>query len=279
MARKRGIVWLASYPKSGNTWARMFLANYLVNGDKPFPINQAHRFAMTDSGRETYEMVAKRPVNGSNFDEILRLRNRVLNGIVANGADVNFVKTHNTAGLVQGQDMVPKEITRAAIYIVRNPLDVALSYARHFNRSHEHAAMALARADNWLPGENRLVAQVLGRWDQHVMSWARPSGYPTLVIRYEDVLADPEAEFTKVLNHIGIPIEPERLKKAVNFSSFKALADQEKGSGFVEKPDHAQAFFSKGQSGQWKTELAPTLKKKIRSDHRKVMKKFGYLDE
>ena len=95
MSAPKSIIWLASYPKSGNTWTRIFLANYLMNSDKPVPINQVHRFGMGDSIPRMYQMVAGRQIDVRDYQETLKLRDKVLAGIVANKADVNFVKTHN----------------------------------------------------------------------------------------------------------------------------------------------------------------------------------------
>ena len=87
---------------------------------------------------------------------------------------------------------------------------------------------------------------------------------------------DPEPEFTKVLNHIGIPVEAERLARAIKFASFKELAKQEETGGFVEKPAHAEKFFARGEKGQWQSELAPELVTKMRRAHKKTMKQYGY---
>ena len=279
MADRRGIVWLASYPKSGNTWTRIFLANYLVNGDKPVPINQAHRFAMGDSVTKTYAMVARGPVDARDVDQALGLRPHVLRGIVANGADVNFVKTHNYQGAVKGSSLIPQELTRSSVYIVRNPLDVVVSYARHFGRTHEQAATELSNANNWIAPTEHTVGQFLGRWDDHVKSWTAPADYPQIVLRYEDLLTDPETHFGNLLTHIGIPIDPARLKKAIEFSSFKELSEQEEQGGFEEKSQFTNAFFGKGQSAQWKSALSPELVMQIREEHGTTMEKFGYLDE
>lgn len=279
MDDKRGIVWLASYPKSGNTWTRIFLANYLVNGDQPVPINQAHRFAMGDSIAKTYSMVARRPVDARKVDEMLDLRMPVLRGIVANGADVNFVKTHNFMGAMKGKPLIPNKLTRSSVYIVRNPLDVVLSYARHFGLSHVKAVAAFSDAKNWIAPTEDTVSQFLGRWDDHVKSWTASAEYPQLVLRYEDLLTDPKTHFGHLLTHIGIPIDQARLKKAIEFSSFKELSQQEKRGGFEERSHHTNAFFGKGQAAQWKNDLAPELVMQIRAEHGKTMKKFGYLDE
>ncbi len=279
MTDLRRIVWLASYPKSGNTWTRIFLANYLVNGDAPVPINQAHKFAMGDAILKTYDMVAGRRVDARNEDLVLSLRDKVLRGIVANGAQVNFVKTHNARTKIKGKVLIPKDFTRSSVYIVRNPLDVVLSYSRHFGHPLDQASGMLAQTGNWIAPTEHTVAQYLGRWDAHVTSWTEHSEFPQLVLRYEDLLADAEAQFARLLEHIGIPVDDARLKKAVKFSSFKELSGQESRGGFEEKSHHTDAFFNKGQAGQWKDDLAPELVEKIRTDHAKVLKKFGYLDE
>jgi len=92
---KKSIIWLASYPKSGNTWLRVFIANYLANAGRPIPINQVHKFMMGDAIGATYRKVAGGPVDFGNYPLTLALREKVFQGIVANNADVNFVKTHS----------------------------------------------------------------------------------------------------------------------------------------------------------------------------------------
>ena len=82
MSAPKSIIWLASYPKSGNTWTRIFLANYLMNSDKPVPINQVHRFGMGDSIPRMYQMVAGRQIDVRDYQETLKLRDKVLAGIV-----------------------------------------------------------------------------------------------------------------------------------------------------------------------------------------------------
>ncbi|MFU1478869.1 sulfotransferase domain-containing protein [Roseovarius sp. C7] len=275
---KKSIVWLASYPKSGNTWTRIFLANYLANRDTPLSINQAHRFCMGDTIAKTYAMVAGGPVETTNLDQMLGLRPRVLQSIVANNADVNFVKTHNINGTADARfgPLIPDQLTRSAIYIMRNPLDMVLSYARHYGMTHTDAVEHVCHKDNANQPDAQTVAQYLGSWSDHVQSWADKPKFPTLVLRYEDMLDDPTAEFTKVLNHIGIPVDADRLARAIKFASFKELAKQEETGGFVEKPAQAEKFFARGEKGQWQSELAPELVTKMRRAHKKTMKQYGY---
>ena len=275
---KKSIVWMASYPKSGNTWARIFLANYLANAREPVPINKAHGIAMGDSITKTYRMVAGGPIDVTDIDRTLQLRPAVLRGIVANNADVNLVKTHNARVVARGVPLIPEEVTRSALYILRNPLDMVLSYARHYGISHEKAVEYVSHPDNANPGDELTVTQFMRSWSAHVRSWTSASAYPVLVLRYEDMLADPKATFAKVVEHLGMPLDAERLDRAILFSSFKELSEQEKRQGFIEKSERAERFFARGETDQWKTDLAPRLVKRMKHAHRKVMKQFGYLE-
>lgn len=273
---KRSIVWLASYPKSGNTWMRVFLANYLANADTPLSINQMQHFGLGDSIPRMYRMVAGRDVDTSDRNITLGLRNRVLQGIVANNADVNFVKTHNIRGEAFGIDLIPQAYTRQAIYIMRNPLDMLVSYARHYGMTHAEAAEALGRSDHGTSADPGTVCQFLGSWSDHVKSWTRGAKFPVLPMRYEDLLEDPMTHFGRVIEAIGIPKDEDRLQRAIKFSSFDELRGQEDKEGFAEQSSHSERFFHSGQTGQWKETLDAGIISKIRRDHKRLMKEYGY---
>lgn len=276
---KSSIVWLASYPKSGNTWLRIFLANYMMNLPEPVPINQAGKMGTGDSVAKYYNMVAGHKIDTNDADVVMKLRPKVLRGIVANNADVNLVKTHCTRSVFWGTDLIPAAYTRSAIYVLRNPLDMVLSYARHFNVTPKKAANMICDKDNSAKGDDVTIFQYLSSWAEHVKSWTSFAPYPTLVLRYEDMLSDPMTHFGKVISHLGVPVEEERLERAIRFSSFNELKKQEKEKGFIEKPKHSKEFFAKGQVGQWRDNLAPELIKKICDSQGETMKKYGYLDE
>ncbi len=275
---KASIVWLASYPKSGNTWARIFLANYLANAQEPASINNVHRFAMGDSITKTYRMVAgNHAVDLNDVDTTLRLRDGVLRGIIGNGADVNLVKTHNIRGAAHGVELIPAKYTRSSIYILRNPLDMVLSYARHYGTDVAQAVETIGRSDNANASDGAAVWQFLGSWSEHVNSWTRDAPYPSLVLRYEDMLAKPEKSFGALVQHLGLPLDDERLDRAIRFASFDEVKGQEAKSGFAENPGKSATFFTSGKAGAWKEALTEDLVKKIKSDHRDTMKRFGYL--
>ena len=196
--------------------------------------------------------------------------------INGNGASFNPVKTHNANTQAFGVDLIPPQVTNTAIYILRNPLDVTLSAARHFGKTHDVMVDAMCRSDHVIGTDETMSTQYLGSWSDHVSSWAGESRFPVLVVRYEDMLADPHGCFTSMLRHVGAPIDEARLEKAVRFSSFDELSKQEDEKKFKERSKNTEKFFASGKSGQWQTDLDPDLIKKLRKTHRKLMKKYGY---
>jgi hypothetical protein len=225
-----------------------------------------------------YHAVAGRKLDFNRIALTLQYREKVLRGIVNNNADINFVKTHNARVTAYEVELIPERFTRASIYIMRNPLDMVLSYARHYGMSHEDAVERITHPENAnLPTESS-VAEFLGTWESHVRSWVKYAPWPRLILRYEDLLDDPEAQFSRVLELIGVPVDEERLRRAIRFSSFEELSRQEETSGFIEKPKESEKFFGKGQKDQWKTDLDPALADLIRDKMGETMKRFGYLE-
>ena len=274
---KRNLVWIASYPKSGNTWTRIFLANYIVNGEQPVPINQVHRFGMSDAIAKTYQMVDKGRYNPTDRMRHLSIREKVLQGISNNGADLNFVKTHNENGKAFGTQLILPRFTRSAIYIVRNPMDVVISYARHYGLTPSKAVEAISRADNTVSADDKNVEQYLGTWSKHVRSWTQARGFPVHVMRYEDMKTDPQSAFAGLLKFLTIPVDDTRLDKAIRFSSFDELRAQEDSQGFIERSGNMDKFFHSGTSGQWEGVLTDDEVERLHTKHGETMRKFGYL--
>ena len=127
----KSLMWLASYPKSGNTWMRAFLANYIFDLDQPVPVNQLSRLGIGDANTLAHRRVAGGRFDVTNPRETVRIRRKMLDTIDGNGADLNLIKTHNQNTKAFGTDLVPRHQTKGAIYIVRDPRDMAVSYASH----------------------------------------------------------------------------------------------------------------------------------------------------
>ena len=278
--RLHGILWLASYPKSGNTWMRAFLANHFRGGDRPVPINRLPDYAIGDNFRIHYERVSGRPAATIGEEEARRLRPLVHHWFAVARGETAIVKTHSLLGEVDGAPLITPEVTAGVLYIVRNPLDVAVSFAHHYQTDYERAVEAVCRPGNFLPPSDRLLAQYIGSWSEHVRSWTETPGLRRLVVRYEDMLQRPVRTFEQVVRFLGLPEAPARLRRAIRFSSFEQLRAQEQREGFVEaRPDRRVPFFRSGRRGVWRRVLTREQVARIVDAHGPVMRRFGYLDD
>jgi hypothetical protein len=270
------IIWLASYPKSGNTWLRVFLHNLFRDPREPYDINRIDKFSVSDSAAGWYQQLDPRPVTELSFEEIAQLRPRahkILTGIFP---DNIFVKTHSALVESYGTPAITMEQTAGAIYIVRNPLDVAISYAAHYGRTMDEAIEELNRPGLQTQTTARHVYEIMGSWSEHVVSWTgRPS--PGLhIMRYEDMLNDAEKAFAGVTRFLGLNPPRGRLLKAIEQSSFRNMQQQEQQKGFDERSDKSDRFFRQGRAGQWRETLTAAQIDAIVGAHRQQMTRFGY---
>jgi len=275
----KSLLWLASYPKSGNTWLRAFLANYIFDLDQPVSVNRLHKIGIGDANTLAHRRVAGQFFDPTNPRETVRVRRLMLDRIDGNGADLNFIKTHNQNTRAFGVDLIPRHQTRGAVYILRDPRDMAISYASHHGMSLDETIHRLNHPENATTGNEQNVHQFIGVWSDHVRSWTNAKGFPVRTIRYEDMLADPEKAFTIVLRLIRLDVEPVRMAKAIEFSSFDQMKKQEEKSGFVENSPHQKSFFRTGRAGTWRDVLTRAQITRLETDHARVMRRYGYLDK
>jgi hypothetical protein len=272
-----GILWLASYPKSGNTWVRIFLANLFANSDRPFDINALGRLFYGEMSADLYEKVAGGPLAGLDDAALHRLRPKVHRLVASLRPDTVFVKTHNAIAVWNDVPTITPEVTAGAIYVVRNPLDVALSYADHYGISIADAVEAMCSPANRVLTQPETVFQYLGDWSTHVLSWCEAPGLKRHVVRYEDLLGDSQAAFAGVSDFLGTAAPRARLRRAIRFSAFDEVQKQERRHGFRERSRNAKAFFRAGRAGQWRQELTAAQVDRLVQAHGPVMQRFGYL--
>ena len=271
------LIWLASYPKSGNTWLRTFLHNLLRDAQEPVPLEKLTDFCLGESWLSWIEPHAKKPVAALTDPEIARLRPLGQADMTKAFHDSVFVKTHNYLGQWHGVPLHNMDVTAGGIYVVRNPLDVAISAHHHFNATLDQTISIMARPMATSQLTDKLMPEVYSSWSAHVESWTARPNPQLLVLRYEDLLADPAKHFGVVTEFLGLQPSQERLHRAVRNSSFEVLKAQEQRDGFRERPEHAAAFFREGRAEQWREVLTPAQIRRIIADHREQMARLGYI--
>ncbi|MEH6528067.1 MAG: sulfotransferase domain-containing protein [Sneathiella sp.] len=279
-----GIIWLASYPKSGNTWTRTFLLNLFQNPDKPIDINLLKSSTVGDANVSSYERAAGKPITEISGRELAKLTPKVHELMARSRSDSVFVKTHTAFGNVYGTPLITMKYTAGAVYMVRNPLDVVISLADHFGLDLDGGIRLLNNPKGKTgsgakvqSGKADLIEQLLGSWSSHVTSWLPFSQRHFHLMRYEDMLDKPEETFGGLARFLGLNPPEERLARAIEFSSFKNVQKQEEEKGFNEQSKKNDRFFRVGKSGQWKDVLTDKQVDKIVKYHYDTMKQFGYL--
>ena len=273
----RRIHWIASYPKSGNTWVRA-IVDRIVHPERPLDLNALGTMAPSFA-RLTEKFVARNGIrlSGSAPGEVRRCWTAVQREICEGAQQEIFVKTHNVAARFDSGPFPDPDFSAGAIYILRDPRDVALSYAWHYKMTLGLAVVALCTSTAFnVKQERQGLTELLMSWGEHVFGWTSLKRCPLLVLRYEDLLADPATGVRAIGDFLARPVSDEQVRDIVAATGFNQLKDQEKAHGFNESV-RREGFFRTGTAGQWReiedqTVFAPLLEKNAR-----MMRKHGYL--
>jgi len=278
------IDWLASYPKSGNTWMRMLLANYFSENDEPHDINSVGVTNGIASSRWRFDELLGMDSEHLYDDEIMLLQPRLFEELVALAPAPQWMKVHDAQLLTgAGEWLFPPGVSNAVVYLIRNPLDVAVS--RAFHDGHEnmnHAVKMLCAPGTVLAGMGKLqLRQIMGSWSDHVTSWVDQTEIPLIVVRYEDMLADTARELARVIGFArpDAVIDQARLDRAVAHASFENLREAEAAKGFREAAKGQARFFRSGKAGDWVNHLNAEHVARICEVQGPTMARFGYSTE
>ena len=276
------IIWLASYPKSGNTWLRMFLKSYYQKPNEKFRLDDSVLDSFRAQSFPEQKLLDHLKVDYSKFEEIVKNWETMQDYINLN-KKTNFLKTHNAMCTVGSHQFTSLRNTKGAIYLVRDPRDVLVSLSHHMGLNYEKTFEHLSSSYNFeypSSGNKRYKKSLMGTWSDHYNSWKNYKSCQILIIRYEDMVTDEINTFTKVINYLSeiddAEFNDEKLKKALKQTQFSELQQMEKKEGFEEK-GKGELFFRKGKIGTWKDEVSPNLINKIEKFFKKEMEKLGYL--
>ncbi len=280
---KKNIVWLASYPKSGNTWFRMFLANYLKRSKTPLDLEDIESNRIASSAIDFEEEIAMNPFEMSP-DEVDLYRPdmyRALSKKYEEEGEQVYKKTHDAYTFTkEGIPIFPSEISKSAVYFVRNPLDVCVSYANHSAGKIEKTINLILNKHGAIAGKKQgQLRQILLSWQGHVKSWKNQSEIPVHFVRYEDMLMNPIETFKNIILFLELEYEQDRLEKAILNTDFKTLQQKEKEKGFGEKIQECKRFFWKGKIGNYRDFLSEEQIQLIIQYNYNTMNEFSYIDK
>lgn len=280
MENKKNIIWLASYPKSGNTWFRSFLTALLTQ--KEVDLNKMETNGIF-SGKGVIENALDLSADFLRTEQIEQYQRLAFSYLSDTAKKSLFMKIHDAFTFSEKDKLplIPENATKMAVYFVRNPLDVTLSLANHVGKDLEttiekfivNPQGAFTRKKN---SPNIQFHQPLSTWSNHVESWQKHPNFPVHFMRYEDMKSQPFETFKAAVKAIGLGYSDTDIQQAIEAVEFEKLQKKEKEKGFKEKQNLNSTFFFKGQVGRWKTELTAEQIEKIRKVNEPMMRAFGY---
>ena len=277
------IIWIASYPKSGNTWVRAFLSAYYFTEDGRFDPNKLK--LIEDYPNKTL-FAANHKIN---YGEIYKFWNLSQKKILKN-KKVRFFKTHNALLKVFDREFTSPKYTLGTIYVVRDPRNVITSLKNHYDfPSYEVALKFMLHKENYIWGQNNDYAksQIISSWKINYVSWVKKNNYNKILIKYEDLIKNPEKTFkqliiftNKILKREEI-INDERLKNAIKTTNFDSMKKVEKDGLFdeqmrSEKTNELKKFFFLGPENNWKNILDENTIKSINENFIDELKELNY---
>jgi len=278
----KNIVWLASYPKSGNTWFRMFLANYQKKSESPLSLEEIESTTISSSAVDFEDEIGLNPFElfPNEVDLYRPDMYHALSDEAKKEGIISYKKTHDAyTQNCEGIPLFPEDISKCAIYFVRNPMDVCVSYANHSAGKIEKTVEFILNENSFLSGGKKgQLRQILMSWKNHVQSWKKQSAIPVHFVRYEDMLQKPLETFGEIVRFLGLEYDEDSIKKAIINSDFKTLQHMEQEKGFQEKMQKCEQFFWKGKIGNYREYLLEEQIQRIVEYNYDTLKEFGYID-
>ena len=288
------IIWLPSYPKSGNTWLRIIISSLFFSKDGKFEnfdfleIDKFDRFKYFEFikkiNTEDYDLIFNnKEFNEKSFLTYFKYSLQAQKNLYQKD-NFLFFKTNNARTKIKDHYYTNETTTLGFIYLIRDPRDIIVSYSKHLNRDIDFTIDMLLNTQ--LHGKDKKdfsFPELLLGWENHYLSWKNFSKVPNLFLRYEDFLLDVESQINEIINYlyenfkIKISNKKEKIDNIIKYTRIENLRKLEKNIGFAETSSKSKSlFFRKGMSGQWKNILSKNQEKQIINKFSNTMNLFGY---
>ena len=277
------IVWIASYPKSGNTWVRSFLASYYFDDEGKFNVKNLEKIQDYPNKQFFKEEVKKDEIH-KHWDESQKN--------LCNQKKIRFLKTHNSLIKAFGNDFTQPKYTLGVIYIIRDPRNVITSLKNHNNFETYDEALQMMLNENATLSDyahlnNHAKTNIINSWKINYQSWLSNNFYRRLTIRYEDLIADPFQTFRDIIVFVNAicrfndGLKLNKFNNAVKSTSFEALQKLEEMGQFSENVYSVNdkkkiKFFNQGPNNDWKKNLNEELINKMNTIYKEDLIRFNY---
>ena len=281
------IFWIASYPKSGNTWLRTLISAYYYSKDGFY--NQSLLKNIRQFPEKSHYVSFE--YNSSEITDTTRLWIKAQEKINED-KKMRFFKTHNVFGSVNNCKFTNKQNSIACIYIVRDPRNVVTSLKNHYELDDEKALKWMTNNKHFIYDVGKVKEsgygdfQFISSWEMNYKSWKSQKEIPVKIIRYEDLLKETYTVFTDVIEFINKTlnikkINKDKIKKSVSSTFFHKLKNDEKNNGFEEAVPSKNngetiPFFYLGPDNDWRKILDNNQKLKFNDIFKKQLKELGY---
>ena len=280
------IIWIASYPKSGNTWLRSLLSSYYFSKDGTFNFNLLKNIKQFPEKKYFSKFDYNLKTAGSTVGYWIKAQEEI-----NNDKKIKFFKTHNSLCALDSHDFTNKKNTLGCIYIVRDPRNIITSLKNHFELDYIKSLEFMLNEKKFTYDIHKKTDysdfQFLSSWEKHYDSWKNNNLFSIKFIRYEDLMDKTFFVFKDVINFINKisnnqnNFNKKKAQKSILTTSFSKLKSTEKNLGFVEsissKEDFKKIpFFHLGPENNWKKILDDAMQKKMNEVFKKNLKELGY---
>jgi len=279
------IIWLASYPKSGNTFLRSILGTYFFSKDGNFSFDQVYKIAQFPSLFHFNQM----NIDINNIEQTMGSYIKVQSNLNLKNKSKKFFKTHSAFFDNQSNNSIFSNLENSlcSIYIVRDPRNVVTSYAHHYSITVDEAFYQISDKELFLKKTNLHPDVFISSWSLNYLSWKK-ANIPLLLIKYEDLIKNTKEKLIEVFNFfqtLGMSkslYDEKKLDNVIKSTQFNNVKKLEKEIGFDEsvmdkKTNKKIPFFNLGPSNDWRNKLDPNLANKIEKAFSKEMEELGYL--
>ena len=283
MNNNNGIVWIASYPKSGNTWIRSIITSMLYTKDGKFHFELIKKI---DQFETLHNFKFLKQIKIDHFEQLNKMNIVSQYWLEAQKKLINknkilFFKTHSANYDYDNLVFANNETTKGCIYIIRDPRDIVISYSKFLGISVDEMVKIITLRENKIYDPSKKIGVFLTRWDYHVASWVRINK-PKLILKYEDMLLNPRQLIIQIAKYliedlnIKFNIDDDKINNIVRTTSFRKLKDDEEKSGFFESSKNS-VFFRSGKKNQWQDILTKKQLLFIEGNFKQYMTMYKYI--